>query len=119
MGEPTQKIDAYLASLPEWQKNNLTNFRDLIHQSNEAIVEDWKWNVPVFLLDGKMVFAMSAFKAHTKYNFILNGALLDDGDKLFNNGFDSKKSRGIDLKEGDKIIDTKKLRALIDKALAA
>jgi hypothetical protein len=115
MNEATKKIDDYLASLPSWQKENLDSFRALIHQSSTSIIENWKWNVPVFLLNGKTLFAMSAFKAHTKYNFILNGALLDDSDKLFNNGFDSQKSRGVDLKEND-IIDSDKLLALIQEA---
>src|ERR1700712_1530747 len=99
MHEASQTIDTYLAGLPDWQRNNLETFRKLLHEATPNITEDWKWNVPVFLLNGKMVFAMSAFKDHTKYNFILNGALLDDPASLFNNGFESKKSRGIDLTE--------------------
>ncbi len=59
---------------------------------------------------------MAAFKEHTKYNFILNGALLTDDDNLFNNGFESKKSRGIDLREKEKI-DEKKLEGLIKQAV--
>ena len=47
-----------------------------------------------------MYFAMSAFKENTKYNFMINGARLEDPDKLFNNGLDSKVSRGIDMREG-------------------
>jgi hypothetical protein len=111
-----QKIDSYLASLPQWQKENLITFRKLVHSADSSIQEDWKWNVPVFLLNSRMIFAMSAFKAHTKYNFILNGAQLSDPDKLFNNGFESKKSRGIDLKENYKI-DTAKLLSLIKQSL--
>ena len=95
------KVDTYIESLPGWQKEFLTIFRDIIHKEAESVQEDWKWNVPVFLIDSKPLFAMAAFKSHVKYNFIGNGALLDDPHKLFNNGFDSKKSRGIDLHEGD------------------
>ena len=51
----------------------------------------------MFLVNKKLVFAMSAFKQHTKFNFIRNGAEIVDTDSLFNNGFDSKKSRGIDI----------------------
>ena len=58
---------------------------------------------------------MSSFKEHTKFNFLLNGALIDDTSKLFNNGFDSKKSRTIDLREGEKI-DNKELKKLIERA---
>ncbi|MDB5165853.1 MAG: hypothetical protein JWM00_743 [Candidatus Saccharibacteria bacterium] len=110
------KIDEYLDSLPEWQKNNLVRFRQAIHYTVPEIQEDWKWNVPVFLVEGKVFFAMSAFKAHTKYNFILNGALIDDPHKLFNNGLDSKKSRGIDLHEGE-TIDEQNLKKLIQASV--
>jgi hypothetical protein len=110
-------IDSYLQSLPEWQKVNLELFRRLVHQAAPNIKEDWKWNVPVFMLDGKMYFAMSAFKEHTKYNFILNGALIDDPKGLFNNGLDSKKSRGIDLREGE-VIDEGDLLSLLKVAVA-
>jgi hypothetical protein len=110
------KIDHYLDTLPEWQKTNLVLFRKAIHEVNPAITEDWKWNVPVFFLGGKMYFAMSAFKAHTKYNFILNGALVDDPNKLFNNGFDAKNSRSIDLREGE-TIDIADLKSLIASSI--
>lgn len=108
-----EKIDDYLASLPTWQKANLELFRQLIREAEPSIVEDWKWNVPVFLLNGKMYFAMSAFKEHTKFNFMLNGAFIEDTKKLFNNGLDSKKSRGIDLREGETINKTDLKRLIV------
>jgi len=116
MTTATQKIDTYLADLPDWQNQNLALFRRLVHGAEPKIVEDWKWNVPFFMLDGKMLFAMSAFKAHTKYNFIANGALLNDPHKLFNNGLESKKSRGIDLHE-DEAINQAQLKTLIQESI--
>lgn len=118
MSDVEQSIDNYLSNLPAWQKANLLIFRKCIHDIDSSISEDWKWSVPVFLLDDKIIFAMSAFKAHTKYNFILNGASIKDDDKLFNNGFDSKKSRAIDLKEHDQI-DAVKLASLISRSVDA
>jgi hypothetical protein len=112
MQNNSSNVDEYLKKLPKWQSSNLKLFRKLVHKSYPNITEEMKWGVPVFSLDKKMLFAMSSFKAHTKYNFIQNGALLADNDKLFNNGFDSKKSRGIDLRE-DETIDEIKLEALI------
>lgn len=97
------KIDEYLDSLPEWKRNNLVLFRKAVHEVEPSITEDWKWNVPVFMLNGKTHFAMSSFKEHTKFNFMANGAILDDKKKLFNNGMDSKKSRAIDMREGQAI----------------
>lgn len=112
-----EKVDIYLNSLPEWQKVNLALFRKLIHEVDPSIVEDFKWNVPVFIFNKKMYFAMSAFKAHTKYNFMINGADIDDPKKLFNNGLDSKKSRAIDLREGETINEADVL-ALIKASIA-
>ncbi len=105
------KTKSYLNSLPTWQKTNLELFRNLVLEVAPGTIEDWKWNVPVFVIDGKTFFAMSAFKAHTKFNFMQNGAILDDPKKLFNNGMESKKSRGIDLREGETIneVDLKEL----------
>jgi len=108
--------DEYLKGIPEWQRGNLTLFRKLIHKVSPDITEEIKWGVPVFMQDKKLVFAMSSFKAHTKYNFITNGALLADPHKLFNNGFDSKKSRGIDLLEGQSI-DKFALEDLVKQSL--
>ena len=112
----SNNTDDYLRTLPDWQRKHLLLFRELIHKVVPDIAEEIKWGVPVFLQNGKMLFAMSGFKAHTKYNFIQNGALLDDPDDLFNNGFESKKSRGIDLRQ-DEVVDPTKLEALIKRAV--
>jgi hypothetical protein len=108
--------DEYLKDLSEWQRANLSLFRELIHKVSPNITEEIKWGVPVFMDGKKMAFAMSSFKAHTKYNFIANGALLTDPKNLFNNGLESKKSRGIDLQE-DQTVDKAALEDLIKQAL--
>jgi hypothetical protein len=115
MNTNSTNTDEYLKSLPAWQAKNLQIFRDLIHQTVPATSEEIKWGVPVFIYQAKTLFAMSAFKAHTKYNFIQNGALLADPNGLFNNGFESKKSRGIDLREGE-TVNSEQLQELIASA---
>ena len=45
------KVDTYLNSLPEWQRINLELFRRLIHEIEPSVVEDFKWSVPVFLMN--------------------------------------------------------------------
>lgn len=112
-----EKINEYLNALPSWKRTNLELFRKLIHEVEPTVVEDWKWNVPVFIFNNKTYFAMSAFKDHTKYNFMINGAMLQDPESLFNNGLESKKSRGIDLREGQDI-DEDALRSLIQSSLS-
>lgn len=117
MNGSAKSVDAYLADLPDWQRKNLELFRKLVHKVQPDIDEEIKWGVPVFVVGGKMVHAMSSFKAHTKYNFIANGASLSDPAGLFNNGLESKKSRSIDLRENE-TIDEVPLENLIRQALA-
>jgi hypothetical protein len=111
-----KNTDEYLKNIPSWQAVNLSAFRELVHAAGTDIKEEIKWGVPVFIYKGKIIFAMSSFNAHSKYNFIHNGAQLDDSHGLFNNGLDSKKSRSIDLKEGE-MIDSKALADLISQSL--
>ena len=115
MNSDASSVDEYLGKLEYWKKQNLDLFRQLVHEADDQIVEEIKWGVPVFIHNKKMLFAMSSFKEHTKYNFIQNGAVIDDPDKLFNNGLESKKSRGIDLRQNESI-DRQKLAQLIDRA---
>lgn len=110
----SQKIDQYLASQEGWKQKNLELFRSLVHEIEPGVVEDWKWSVPVFLTNGKLVCAMSSFKEHTKYNFFY-GADISDKHRLFNNGLQSKQHRSIDLLKGQ-ILDLAKLRDLIQEA---
>jgi hypothetical protein len=114
---PTAEIDAYIAALPKWQAGNLTRFRDAVRRVAPAADEGWKWEVPVFLLDSRLVCSCAAFAKHTKYNFF-NGAALADRAHLFNSGLESKKSRSIDLAEGASL-DATALDVLIRAAFAA
>ncbi len=109
-----EQIDNYLSSLPSWQSDNLQLFRKLIHEVAPKVEEGWKWDVPVFLFNGKLVCAMSSFKEHTKYNFF-TGAQVADKHGLFNSGLDSKKHRSINIAEGEKI-DEGKLKELLTTA---
>ena len=110
--------DEFLAALPAWQQDNLSVFRSVIHEVLPTVEEQIKWGVPVFMDGARILFAMSGFKDHTKFNFIQNGALLDDPDHLFNNGFESKKSRGIDLRKGE-ALNLAQLATLVHAAIDA
>lgn len=110
-----KQIDDFLGAQPDWQRQNLELFRNLIHRVEPEIKEDWKWSVPVFLAGAKLVCAMSTFKGHTKFNFF-EGAALPDPAGLFNSGLDSKKHRSINLPEGTPI-DNDQLKNLIKAAV--
>lgn len=87
-----------------WQHANLAHLRQLVHEAVPNIEEGWKWSVPVFLVNGKPLRAVSSFKGHTKYNFF-DGAALTDKHGLFNSGLDSKRHRSINLAEGETCSD--------------
>lgn len=115
MSEVTTQIDTYLAGIDAvWQREKLADFRQLVHAVEPDITEDWKWAVPVFLLNGKLVCAMSSFKNNTKFNFF-EGAHLNDTDGVFNSGLDSKEHRSINLTE-EQPIPVKSLTNLIQQA---
>ena len=107
-------ITAYIAKHKDWKGKILSQLREIVLSASTDMVEEWKWNSPVWSEDG-LVCAASAFKNHVKLNFF-QGANLKDKDSLFNGGLDSKKSRSIDFYEDDRI-KKKELKSLIIEAL--
>ena len=112
---PSQHIDKAIKDLPDWRGKMIARLRKLIHEASPEIIEDWKWDTPVFACKGNVV-AVGAFKNHVKLNFF-KGALLADPKKLFNAGLEAKTSRSIDLTEDSKI-DEAALKDLIRAAVA-
>ena len=98
---PSEQIDQQIKEAGGWKGEMMTKLRKLVHGADPDIQEEWKWDVGVYVHNG-MVCAISAFKDHVKINFF-KGAELEDPEKLFNNGLDSKKHRSIDFSEGDKL----------------
>lgn len=118
MQKQYSSTDEYVATLPQWQQDNLRLFRTVIHEILPGVDEQIKWGIPTFFNGKTMLFGMAAFKAHTKFNFIYNGAKLLDENSLFNNGFESSKGRGIDMKEGESI-DKEHLVSLVKQSVEA
>jgi hypothetical protein len=108
-------LDARIAALADWRATLLTELRDVIETASPALTLEWKWDSPVWTLNGTVV-SIGAFKDHVKVNFF-KGALLEDPKRLFNAGLDAKTSRGIDIAQGGKI-DKPALKALIKAAVA-
>jgi hypothetical protein len=108
-------IDNLIANLTDWRGTTLANVRRMIHEADPDIVEEWKWmGAPVWSHDG-IVCVGNAFKDKVKLTFY-EGAHLADSNKLFNNGFDGKQWRTIDIYKDDKINENL-LKALIKAAL--
>jgi len=98
---PSEQIDKQIQEAGGWKTDLMTKLRKLIHEADPEIEEQWKWDVGVYV-HGGMICALASFKDHVKLNFF-NGAKLEDPEKLFNAGLESKKSRAIDFKEGEQV----------------
>ena len=111
-----QRIDRKVASLGDWRGERLAKLRELIHEVDPQVVEEWKWmGTPVWSHEGMYALA-NAHKDKVKLTFF-HGAKLTDPAKLFNTGLDGGKWRAIDFHEGDRI-DKTKLKALLREAVA-
>ena len=115
IGSPSQHIASYIAGLTDWRGERLARLRQIVLDAQPGMVEDWKWETPVWSYNGN-VLAVAAFKDHVKINFF-KGAALDDPHALFNAGLEAKTSRSIDLTESDKINEND-LKDLIRSAAA-
>jgi hypothetical protein len=117
MSTPSKLIDGRIKELGDWRGKMLAKIRELIHQADPEVLEEWKWRgVPVWEHDG-IICTGETYKAVVKTTFA-RGAALDDPTGLFNSSLDGGTRRAIDWHEGDKI-NEKALKALIRAAVAA
>lgn len=108
-------IDARIAELGDWRGETLAHVRALIHQADPDVVEEWKWNVPVWSHDG-IVCTGETYKAAVKLTFA-KGAAVPDPKSLFNSSLEGATRRALDLPEGAKI-DEAAFKALFRAAVA-
>jgi hypothetical protein len=114
-------IDAKIKELGDWRGNTLAKVRDIIHEADPEIVEEWKWRkesspgTPVWS-HGGLVCTGETYKNVVKMTFA-KGAALKDPSGLFNSSLDGNTRRAIDIHEGDKV-DEGALKDLIRAAVA-
>ena len=108
-------IDARIKELGDWRGETLSRLRALIKQADPAVVEEWKWAVPVWSHDG-LICTGESYKKSVKLTFA-KGAKLKDPKKLFNSSLEGNTRRAIDFHEGDKV-DEAAFKALIREAVA-
>ena len=111
---PSQLIDARIAALDDWRGQTLGRLREVITAAAPGIVEEWKWNVPVWSHDG-IICTGETYKSAVKLTFA-QGASLRDPSGLFNSSLDGNTRRAIDFRQGG-TIDAKALQALIRDAV--
>src|SRR5437588_2812774 len=114
-------IDQKIKELGDWRGKMLAKVRDIIHQADPDIVEEWKWakakspGTPVFS-HGGIVCTGETYKNVVKLTFA-KGAALQDPSCLFNSSLEGNVRRAIDIHEGDKI-EKAALQDLIRAAVA-
>jgi hypothetical protein len=128
---PTQSPEEIAASasiskrideLDDWRGETLARLRQLIHDADPHVFEEWKWvkpsnpGVPVWSHDGGICTG-EVYKAVVKLTFF-RGAIVKDPKALFNSSLEGNVRRAIDFHEGDQINEAA-FKALIRDAVKA
>jgi hypothetical protein len=114
-------FDEKIKELGDWRGEMLAKVREIVHEADPEIVEEWKWvkqtlpGTPVWS-HGGIVCTGETYKNVVKMTFA-KGAALKDPSGLFNSSLDGNVRRAIDIHEGDKI-DEAALKNLIRPAVA-
>ena len=114
-------IDEKIKELGDWRGKTLAKVREIIHEADPEIVEEWKWAKPTnpgtpVWSHGGIVCTGETYKDHVKMTFA-KGAALEDPSGLFNSSLEGNVRRAIDIHEGDNV-DEAALKDLIRAAVA-
>ncbi len=104
-----------IAELGDWRGETLARMRNLIKAADPDVVEEWKWDVPVWSHDG-IICTGESYKDKVKLTFA-KGASLKDPARLFNASLDGNTRRAIDIHEGEEI-DVSAFKSLVRLAVA-
>ena len=67
--KPDPRIDAYIAKAAPFAQPILKHVRERVRTVIPDVEETLKWGAPSFVIDGKILLMMAAFKAHAALNF--------------------------------------------------
>jgi hypothetical protein len=109
-------IDEKIKGLGDWRGKTLAQLREIIHEADPEIVEEWKWRGTPVWSHGGIVCTGETYKNVVKMTFA-KGAALQDPSGLFNSSLDGNVRRAIDIHEGDKV-DEAGLKDLVRTAVA-
>jgi len=112
---PSRMIDARIRELGDWRGKTLARLRGLIMAADPEIIEEWKWDVPVWSRDG-IICTGETYKAAVKLTFA-KGASVKDPAKLFNSSLEGNTRRAIDFRENAEV-NEKAFKALIRAAVS-
>lgn len=109
------RVDAYIASLPEWQQALCHRVRDLVHAADPAVTETIKrTDRPYFVLDGNICALLGA-KDHL--NIFIYDPIAPDPAGLINQGQGNSTARAIQIRQGEQI-DEPAFTALVRAVIA-
>src|SRR5690349_16493079 len=109
-------IDQRIKDLGDWRGKMLAKVREIVHQADPEIVEEWKWRGTPVWSHGGIVCTGETYKSIVKMTFA-KGAALKDPLGLFNSSLDGNTRRAIDIHEGEKVNEAA-LKELIRAAVA-
>jgi hypothetical protein len=96
------RVDAYLATVPDWQREVFSQVRDLVHAADPDVEETIKRTVqPYFVLDGN-ICAFLAAKDHVNV-FLYDGAIVPDPEGIITAGHDNETARTVAVRRGEKV----------------
>jgi hypothetical protein len=111
----TVLIDQKIKELGDWRGIMLAKVREIIHEADAEIVEEWKWMGTPVWSHGGIICTGETYKSVVKLTFP-KGAALKDPAGLFNSSLEGNVRRAIDIHEGDTLNRTA-LKALIRAAV--
>src|SRR5438874_1359500 len=82
VGSASKLIDRRIKELGDWRGKTLQRLREIIKHADPEIVEEWRWQIPVWSHNG-LVCTGETYKNIVKMTFA-KGASLKDPSRLFN-----------------------------------
>jgi hypothetical protein len=96
------RVDDYLASAPDWQREIMARVRELLHEADPEIEETIKRSIqPYFVLQGNVAAFLKA-KDHVTV-FLYDGGLAPDPEGIITGGHGNETGRMIAIHRGEAI----------------
>lgn len=115
VGKPASRlIDQRIRDLGGWRGPTLARMRALILDADSQMIEEWKWNNPVWSHHG-IVCTGEAYAKVVKLTFA-KGASLPDSSCLFNSSLEGNTRRAIDIHDGEQV-EAAAFKALVKAAV--
>lgn len=101
-GTADPRVDAYIDSLPGWQRAICQEVRQLVHAADPEVTETVKrTRLPYFVLQGN-ICALLAARDHVNV-FLYDGAIVPDPEGIITGGHENKTARTVAVREGEPV----------------